>query len=101
MGKLVRDKIPDIIRAGGRTPDLRRLGEAEYVRELHAKLVEEPEELAAAAGPAIVEELADVLEVVRALVRVNGLTMDEVTAHADRKAIARGGFAERWYLNSW
>lgn len=101
MGKLVRDKIPDIIRADGRKPDLRRLDEQEYVRELHAKLLEEAIELANAPSCQVIEELADVLEVLHTIARINGISMDEVEDFATQKRADRGTFDERWYLNSW
>ncbi|GAA3040787.1 hypothetical protein GCM10010464_00440 [Pseudonocardia yunnanensis] len=101
MGKLVRDKIPGIIRAGGREPDLRRLDEQEYVRELHAKLLEEATELANASNSQVVEELADVLEVLRAIARINGVSMGEVDDVTKQKRAERGAFDQRWYLNSW
>jgi hypothetical protein len=49
MGKLVRDKIPDMIRASGRTPHVRTLSTAEYRTALLDKLCEEVAELSAAA----------------------------------------------------
>lgn len=101
MGKLVRDKIPDIIRAEGREPDVRRLDDLEYVRELHTKLLEEAAELAGATGDQVVEELADVLEVVQAIARSSGISMDQVSEVAVRKRASRGAFDDGWYLNSW
>ena len=45
MGKLVRDKIPDIIRASGRTVGVRRLDEPTFRMALHDKLLQEAAEL--------------------------------------------------------
>jgi predicted house-cleaning noncanonical NTP pyrophosphatase (MazG superfamily)/DNA-binding Xre family transcriptional regulator len=89
-----------IIRADGREPDLRRLDEQEYVRELHTKLLEEAAELASASNGQVAEELADVIEVVHAIARMNRISMDEVGDLAKRKRAERGAFEERWYLNS-
>jgi predicted house-cleaning noncanonical NTP pyrophosphatase (MazG superfamily) len=77
------------------------LDQKQYVRELHAKLMEEAAELTRAMDDPVVEELADVLDVVHAIARVNGIGMDEVMELATRKRADRGGFDERWYLNSW
>ena len=44
MGKLVRDRIPEIIQEDGKTPIIRIVDEEEYVRELDRKLCEEVEE---------------------------------------------------------
>jgi hypothetical protein len=41
MGKLVRDKIFDIIRASGRTAEVRQLDDATYLAALHNRLAEE------------------------------------------------------------
>ena len=38
MGKLVRDRIPEIIQEDGKTPIIRIMDEEEYVRELAMSL---------------------------------------------------------------
>lgn len=93
MGKLVRDKIPDIIRASGRVPIQTILAEGEYRTALIDKLNEEVAELAAAddAG-AVIEEAADILEVVAAIVAGCGATINDVLDVARRKRSERGGF---------
>lgn len=50
--KLVRDKIPDIIRASGRQPSVRHLNDLEYKAALDAKLLEEAAELFDSSTPA-------------------------------------------------
>ena len=101
MGKLVRDRIPAIIAATGRTPDVRVLGEAEYLPALRDKLVEEAEEARACEPSQLVEELADVYEVLAATAAALGVTWADVTATAERKRAERGGFADRLFLQSW
>ena len=44
MGKLVRDKIPEIIKEDGKTPITRILDDEEYLDELDIKLSEEVQE---------------------------------------------------------
>lgn len=44
QGKLVRDKIPQIIREAGKEPIIRILDHEEYLVELDKKLLEEVEE---------------------------------------------------------
>ena len=95
--KLVRDRIPDIIRAEGRQPVVEVLGADQRHQALLAKLVEEAAE-AAADGADLPEELADVLEVVRALAAELGLSLVDVTELADRKRAARGGFEGGLFL---
>ena len=96
-GKLVRDGIPDLIRAEGGTPRHTRLAADQRLAALLAKLREEADELAAADGDDRVGELGDVLEVVRALADEIGVSWAEVEAAADAKRAARGGFAEGWW----
>ena len=91
-GKLVRDRIPEIIRADGRRPVVEVLPPERRRRALLDKLVEEAAEAAGADESHLAEELADVLEVVRALAAEVGLDADDVQALADRKRAERGGF---------
>ena len=100
MGKLVRDLIPDLIERSGRTPQVRRLGEAEYVDALHRKLLEEAEELRAADPGSRLEEAADVYEVLLAIARTLDVDMATVAATADAKRAARGGFERRIWLET-
>ncbi|WP_242454602.1 MazG nucleotide pyrophosphohydrolase domain-containing protein [Bailinhaonella thermotolerans] len=83
---------------------MRVLGEGEYLGALVAKLGEEAGEVAeavAGGGAAeVVEEAADVLEVLRALVRGVGVEWDEVERVAAEKRRERGGFEGRYYLEA-
>ena len=90
--KLVRDLIPDIIRADGRTPVVEVLPPAQRRPALLAKLLEEAAEAAAASDDQLEEELADVMEVVRALASHLGLSFGQVMQLADDKRASRGGF---------
>ena len=96
--KLVRDRIPEIIRAEGRSPVVEVLAVDERRAALIAKLLEEATEAAGAEGAQLAEELADVLEVVRALAAELHLSLSEVTELADRKKSERGGFDDGLYL---
>ena len=98
--KLVRDRIPEIIRADGRQPVVEVLPPARRRRALLDKLVEEATEAADAEEADLVEELSDVLEVVRALAADLGVTTDAVLQLADRKRAERGGFGEGVFLVS-
>ena len=98
MGKLVRDRIPEIIRASGREPVTRVLDDHEYSAALYAKLDEEAAELRAAVGAEILEEAADVLEVLQAIAAHHGHTLQDVVNAATKKAHDRGGFQERIWL---
>jgi predicted house-cleaning noncanonical NTP pyrophosphatase (MazG superfamily) len=70
MGKLVRDRIPEIIRAEGSRAVTRRLDDDAYRDALLDKLVEEAHELRnAPRESAGIGEAADVYEVLLALPR--------------------------------
>jgi predicted house-cleaning noncanonical NTP pyrophosphatase (MazG superfamily) len=66
-GKLVPDRVPEIIRSTRRTAEVRVLNGDELLEALLAKLEEETDELRTAPVGERIDELADVLEVVRAL----------------------------------
>ena len=100
MGKLVRDRIPELIERDGRTPRTRVLEDDAYLRALLDKLVEEANELRNATPGQRIEEMADVVEVLRALRHRLGLGEYEVHAAADAKRVERGGFAGRIWLES-
>lgn len=61
MGKLVRDRIPEIIKNDGKMPIMEILSDEEYLKELDKKLSEEVAEYQADKS---IEEMADILEVV-------------------------------------
>jgi len=96
--KLVRDKIPEIIRKDNQVPVTRILPEEEYQVELERKMLEEQKELMEARGADRIEELADLLELIRADAELNSSSLEEVTRVADKKKAKRGGFSQRIYL---
>jgi predicted house-cleaning noncanonical NTP pyrophosphatase (MazG superfamily) len=98
MGKLVRDRLPAIIRASGEEPTVRVLSPEEYLPALLEKLVEEALEAQEAGVEDLLNELADVQEVIRALLDAldwDARTLEEAAA---RKAEARGAFTARLWL---
>ena len=97
--KLVRDNIPDIIKNNGENPVTRILDKEEYKQELEKKLYEEYNEvLATTTTEDRIEELADMLEIIRALATVEKKTLDDVISTADAKRIKRGAFEEKIFL---
>lgn len=97
MEKLVRDRIPEIVaRDRGGMPPSRVAEEEEYRELLAEKLREETVEYLESRKP---EELADILEVIRHLTRVHGLSAGELEAIRREKARARGGFENRIVMN--
>lgn len=93
--KLVRDKIPQIIEESGKTCKTRILSREEYCKMLDEKL---EEELAEYQESKSLEELADLLEVMAAVVEARGYTWQELTRVREEKREARGGFREQILL---
>lgn len=96
--KLVRDKIPTIIEEKGETPVIKILDEKDYKKELEKKLYEEYKEAIEATGDDRVEELADMLEVIKALANLENKNLNEVIAIANKKNEKRGAFEEKIFL---
>ena len=92
MGKLVRDKIPQIIMSDGKNPIIRTLSDDEYLKELDRKLDEEVSEYQADKS---LEEMADVLEVLFAICEARGHSVNELMKVRDEKRENRGGFKEK------
>ncbi|MFO1012549.1 MAG: nucleoside triphosphate pyrophosphohydrolase [Caulobacteraceae bacterium] len=94
--KLIRDKLPEIMRAQGLAVFDRRLDDEPYRAALKTKLLEESQELAQAADrDELLGELADVSEVLRAITAAHGFSLEEVEAARLKKKDARGGFDDR------
>lgn len=93
-GKLVRDNIPEIVRAQGRQATTQTLDDAAYLQALITKLAEECAEFTA--EPCL-EELADIQEVVNALAgQIGGISALEKVRAA--KAAERGAFKNRIFM---
>lgn len=95
--KLVRDKIPQIIAQSGNTCITHQLDPQAYLKCLDEKL---NEELAEYQSSKQLEELADLLEVMTAVVAARGYTWEQLTALQAQKREARGGFFQRIFLQS-
>ncbi|WP_207620842.1 hypothetical protein [Streptosporangium minutum] len=74
------------------------LGEAEYRGALLEKLFEESAELREAAATEVAEEIADMLEVLRAIATLHGHEWADIEKAAEVKRAERGAFLERVYL---
>jgi predicted house-cleaning noncanonical NTP pyrophosphatase (MazG superfamily) len=94
--KLVRDRIPDIIRRSGREPDVRRISGEALEDALKEKLVEEALELKKSGE--IYEELADVLEVVDAIIESYGIDRQRLLDVKGEKLRRAGGFKEGYLV---
>ena len=96
--KLVRDNIKDIIIKNGKKPVIRYLDDNEYKIELEKKLYEEYKEVIDSTGDDRIEELADMLEVIRALARLENKSLEDVIFLANKKREKRGAFNDKVFL---
>ena len=95
FNKLVRDKIPEIIKRNGEKPEIEILDDQRFLQELHKKLFEEVGEFVEEDS---LEELADLLEVVYAIVRLKKIDLNEVEKIRKEKAEKRGAFEGKIFL---
>ena len=95
--KLVRDRIPEIIEEDGKICTWETLSDEVYLHLLDEKLNEELEEYR---ENKTLEKLADLLEVVQAVVRARGWTPEQLEQLRADKAAQRGGFEKRILLTS-
>ena len=97
--KLVRDLIPEVITKTGKEFSTRILPEDEYIVELKKKLTEELQEYnEAKTNEEAVEELADILELLHAAVKIHGSSVEKLEEVRKAKAEKRGGFEKRIFL---
>ena len=93
--KLVRDKVIDVIADSGKRVTFRILDDEEYKIELERKLDEEVAEFHESKS---LEEIADILEVLDALLKAHGYNLRDVKKVRFEKRFARGGFSKRTFL---
>ena len=96
--KLVRDKMPEIIRDKGEDPIIKVLNDEEYKTSLEEKLFEEYKEIIESSEEARLEELADMIEVIISLAESQNSSLEKVIELADKKREKRGGFKDKIFL---
>lgn len=94
--KLVRDKIPEIIKAKGGDFKTHIAETAEYEEKLKDKLREEVEEFLKDNSP---EEMADILEVLRAMADLKNFDWSSIEDIRKKKEEERGVFTKRIILD--
>lgn len=97
--KLVRDAIPDIIRSHGQICEVNIMTEEDYRQALREKLVEEAHEVVATSTLGdLVTELADLQEVLDALMKAYAISPETIGIEQERRRTERGGFERRFRL---
>ena len=95
--KLVRDNIPEIIKADNSEPMIRILNDEEFIVELFKKIQEEYEELVQAKGnrTEMEKEIGDIYEVIEAIIDYYNLDKEAIIKLKQERKIKRGGFNKR------
>lgn len=93
--KLVRDRIPQIIEQSGKTCICEKLSDEQYIAKLNEKLLEEVKEYFESGS---VEELADVGEVMHAILAYIGVSIEDFQCLRMKKHNERGGFSKKILL---
>lgn len=100
--KLVRDNIPEIIKAENKEPIIKILNDEDFIVELFKKLEEESEELIQAKGnnSEMEKEIGDIYEVIDAIIDYYNLDKEAINKLKQERKIKRGGFAKKIFLQS-
>ncbi len=99
QNKLWRDKLVEICEQTGSKIHWTRLGNEAFAKELKTKFMEEAQEVInASTNEQLIEELADVLEVITSLCEVHNFTMEEIIAAQQKKNEKRGSFQGRKFV---
>jgi predicted house-cleaning noncanonical NTP pyrophosphatase (MazG superfamily) len=93
--KLVRDKIPEIIEADGKKAVVEVLDMNKCREFLNVKLAEELLEYQESGS---IEELADIMEIIYALIDSKGISREQFDKVRMDKLNERGGFKKRLLL---
>lgn len=93
--KLVRDKIPEIIKNKGSNPITHIADDAEYWLKLKEKLTEEVKEFLESEAE---EELADIEEVLKTIYEYRNIDPADIETLRKKKSEERGGFKEKIIL---
>ena len=94
--KLVRDKVPEILKKEGAVVQYQIMEDKYYRHELFLKLHEETEELMD--DPHDIEEYADILEVLDCIMKLNGVSFEQVMKVKEEKRIKKGSFTDKIFL---
>ncbi len=97
--KLIRDKIPEIIKKDNAIPKISILSQKRFTEELKKKIFEEVKELKTAKDKdEIINELSDISEILLAIAKTEKINWRKVEQKRKAKLIKRGGFKKKLFL---
>lgn len=99
--KLARDKVFELCEEQKITLDAYILDDLSYKKALAQKLEEETQEVIAASQDELLEEIADVQEVIDTLVKVHGFTHEQLRQVQAEKREKKGGLDKKIYVNAF
>ena len=101
QNKLWRDKAVSMMEKYGSKMHIRVLSDQEFDLELRKKVLEESEEVSQAVNKEkLTEEIADIYEVLEALMKLHGIESDQLARVKEQKKLERGGFQDRVFVES-
>jgi len=96
--KLIRDKVPQKIERNHGTYETRILGTREFEKELKKKLLEEAKEIITAPKGGMINELADILELIKSVATHYKIPFKKVERFQQEKQNKLGAFKKRIFL---
>lgn len=97
--KLVRDRIPEVIKKNGAECEFVNLKSKEFGRELLKKAGEEADGLMNAKNrQELISELADVVDVLEEIKKIKKITAEEITLARKKNFEQKGGFRKKIFL---
>jgi predicted house-cleaning noncanonical NTP pyrophosphatase (MazG superfamily) len=97
--KLIRDKIPEIIRRDNAVPKISYLNNKRFIVELKKKLLEEGSELQETNDKkSVLNELSDILEIIQSIAKTEKILWRNVEEKRKLKNKERGGFKKKIFL---
>ena len=100
FNKIIRDKLPEIISQGGIDVVYKNIEGKDLLKKLKDKLLEETQEAVSSVGQLqIMEELADILEVIHGICFTMQVDIDTIEELRREKFDKRGGFHNGVYVD--
>lgn len=100
FNKLVRDKIVENIKKSGDTPKYKILSDAEYIKELKRKLIEECNEIANSSKNNLPEEIADIQDIIDSIIYSFKISNKDIKGIQSQKRKKSGSFKKKIYIET-